>query len=157
MYGILGQQAPRWQVESWFNLPEGQIGIDVYDFKGKTVYLYCFQSWCPGCHKYGFPTLMEMQEQHQEVQFVAVQTVFEGFESNTLERARAVANHYDLKIPFGHDSGPDNNRSAIMKSYRTGGTPWIILIDHNGIVQFNDFHASIDQMNDLIRQIKAGS
>ncbi|NIR52253.1 hypothetical protein GWO43_27040 [candidate division KSB1 bacterium] len=58
--GILKQEAPSWEVEKWFNLPEKKGRLDVTDFKGRVVYLYCFQSWCPGCHKYGFPTLKQV-------------------------------------------------------------------------------------------------
>ena len=35
--GIMGQKAPPWTVEAWFNLPEGVERIDVADFKGKSV------------------------------------------------------------------------------------------------------------------------
>lgn len=54
-YGILGQRAPEWDVRQWFNLPDGKDTVDLGDYKGKVVYLYCFQSWCPGCHSSGFP------------------------------------------------------------------------------------------------------
>ena len=58
--GIMGQKAPAWSVETWFNLPEGVERIDVADFEGKVVYLFGFQSWCPGCHRHGFPTLKKV-------------------------------------------------------------------------------------------------
>ncbi len=43
--GILDRQAPGWGVSKWFHLPEGKTLLDIADFKGKVVYLYCFQSW----------------------------------------------------------------------------------------------------------------
>ena len=43
--GILGTTAPRWGVTDWFNLPDGSKSLDIGDFKGKVLYLYCFQSW----------------------------------------------------------------------------------------------------------------
>ena len=55
--GILNQQGPSWDVTRWYNLPDGQNNLDLKDLQGKVVYLYCFQSWCPGCHRYGFPTI----------------------------------------------------------------------------------------------------
>ena len=55
--GIFGQAAPVWDADQWFNLPEGVSSLNPADYKGKVIYLYCFQSWCPGCHKHGFPTL----------------------------------------------------------------------------------------------------
>ena len=50
-------QQPSWNIAQWLNLPKGQKNLDVGDCKGRVLYLYCFQSWCPGCHEYGFPTL----------------------------------------------------------------------------------------------------
>ncbi|MCH7878660.1 MAG: redoxin domain-containing protein, partial [candidate division Zixibacteria bacterium] len=58
--GILDRPAPDWSVEKWHNLPPGKQSLDISDYKGKVLYLYCFQSWCPGCHKHGFPTLQKM-------------------------------------------------------------------------------------------------
>lgn len=43
--GILNQPAPEWGVAQWFHLPEDKTRLDIGDFKGKVVYLYCFQSW----------------------------------------------------------------------------------------------------------------
>ena len=91
-YGIQGRNAPPWGVETWFNLPESKQRLDVHDFGSKVLYLYCFQSWCPGCHSSGFPTLQAMlgeYEGNHEVTFVAIQTVFEGFDANTLEKAQS--------------------------------------------------------------------
>ncbi len=143
-YGIRGQKAPEWNVDEWFNLPEATDKLSLQDFNGKVIYLYCFQSWCPGCHMHGFPTLRAVIEKFKgntSVAFVAIQTVFEGFESNTLERAKEVALQYGLEIPVGHDPGSENSIPNIMRDYRTGGTPWTILIDTEGIVRFNDYHA----------------
>ncbi len=78
--GILGRPAPSWGVQRWINLPDDATSLDVGDFEGKVLYLYCFQSWCPGCHSQGFPTLQTMIERYRDaddVAFVAVQTVFE--------------------------------------------------------------------------------
>lgn len=148
-YGIQDEKAPAWGVTTWFNLPDGKQALDRHDFDGKLLVVYCFQSWCPGCHSHGFPTLQALKaayEDRPDIAFVAIQTVFEGFEANTLARAKAIARQYQLDIPFGHDPGPDGQRSLVMQRYRTGGTPWTILIDRNGIVRFNDFHVDLDQM-----------
>ncbi len=140
--GILGKKAPAWKVDQWINLPEGKSSLDVSDYKDKVIYLYCFQSWCPGCHAHGFPTLQKLIEHYQnddDVVFVAVQTVFEGFSSNTPKRAWEIAKRYNLTIPVGH-SGSNGKKSELMKDYRTGGTPWAIIIDRNRVVRYNDFH-----------------
>lgn len=156
--GILGQAAPELGVESWINLPAGKKTIRLADYRGKVVYLYCFQSWCPGCHSHGFPLLSKMVSHYQgqdDVVFLAVQTVFEGFSTNTRKAANQVATKkFGLNIPIGHDVGPDGRRSIVMRRFRTGGTPWTILIDKQGVVRFNGFGSNLrpaDAIEDIDR------
>lgn len=41
---------------------------------------------------------------------------------------------------MGHDSpSHESDRPYIMKAYRTGGTPWTVIIDKQGRIRFNDF------------------
>ena len=47
-------------------------------------------------------------------------TIFEGFDTNTLDSAREVAQRYELDIPVGHDPGPNRSGSILMRRYRTG-------------------------------------
>lgn len=154
--GIKGSPAPSLGVTEWFNLPHGEKSFDISNFGGKVIYLYCFQAWCPGCHKYGFPTLQQVQERYKDdpnVGIMAVQTVFEGFSSNTLQRGKEISKQYKLDIPFGQ-SGTPSERSTVMSRYRTGGTPWTIIIDKNGVVQYNDFHISPEKAFGLIDELK---
>ena len=161
VYGILGEQAPAWGVQRWYNLPAGKRDLELEDYSGSVVYLYSFQSWCPGCHSSGFPTLravIDMFRDASDVAFVAVQTVFEGFEVNTAAKAEEVAKRYELTIPVGHDPGPDNSGSVLMRRYRSGGTPWVVVIGKDGFVHFNEFHASagpICKLIDLLRRQKS--
>lgn len=147
--GIVGQSAPAWQgLDTWFQLPKGRKALDVSDFKGKVVYLYFFQSWCPGCHSRGFPTLKQVRQVYgdrKDVVFVAVQTVFEGFGTNTAQRALSTVRDFGLDIPTAHDAGPQDSGSLLMKRYRSGGTPWTVLIDRKGVVRFNGFRLHPDQ------------
>ena len=154
--GILGQKGPLWQVDQWVQLPGDRNTLDVNDLQGKVVYLYCFQAWCPGCHRHGFPTLQEMIAHYhgqEDVVFVAVQTVFEGFSANPPSRVKEMAQRYRLKIPMGH-SGSPQKRSTLMQRYRTGGTPWTIIIDRQGVVRFNDFHIQPDAAGRLIDHLR---
>jgi len=153
--GILGKPAPQWSVEQWLNLPPGKKKIEIQDFHGKVLYLFCFQSWCPGCHSSGFPTLQKVItrfKDNDEVAFVAIQTVFEGFSSNTIDHAKQVARKYKLTIPVGQ-SGAPGKRSQVMARYRTGGTPWVVIIDREGVVRYNAFHIDVDQAATLIRKV----
>ena len=155
--GILGKEAPSWGVDTWIQLPDEKTRIDVDDFRGKVLYLYCFQSWCPGCHSHGFPTLQALIKKYKEdpdVEFVAVQTVFEGFQTNSPEAGWKTAEKYGLEIPIGH-SGSKEGHSTVMSRYRTGGTPWTIVIDRNGTIRYNDFHIKISEAEQLIEALKS--
>ena len=154
--GIVGQQAPEWDVSEWHQLPQGKKDLDIADYKGKVLYLYFFQSWCPGCHSSGFPNLKKLHDKYKNdpnVEFAVIQTTFEGHRINTAAKLKPTAAKYGLPIPFGQSSG--GGTPAIMTKYRTGGTPWVVLIDKTGMVQFNGFHLdpktaswAIDQLKD---------
>ena len=144
--GIVGQQAPKWETSKWIGLPAGKTSFDINDVKGKVTYLYFFQSWCPGCHQRGFPTLKALEEKfrdEKDVQFVAIQTTFEGHRTNTPDKLETMSKRYNLKIPFGQSKGTSGT-PKIMREYRTGGTPWVIVIDKQGKVVFNDYHIDRD-------------
>ncbi len=157
--GIRNQSAPALGVSQWLNLPKGKTSLDLADHQGKATCLYGFQSWCPGCHKHGFPTLKEIITRYDSdtnVAIVVVQTAFEGFQSNGFEQAKQTAKRYDLKIPIGQ-SGTAPEPSQLMQRYRTGGTPWIVIIDRRGVVRFNDFHVSAEATSRIIDNLKQAS
>jgi hypothetical protein len=89
------------------------------------------------------------------VAFVAIQTVFEGFGTNTSPKALATVKKYELDIPVGHDPGPKGGRSTILDRYRTGGTPWTIVIDRGGRVRYNAFSIDAEQAVELIERLLA--
>ena len=138
-------KAPEFQVNDWVNESGNKTNpIKLSDFKGQFKVVYCFQSWCPGCHSKGLPDLKMMVDalkDNNQIVFLAVQTVFEGHHSNTYEKMIETQKKYDLKIPFGHDVGDDGkSQSNIMRNYQTGGTPWFLFIDKHDKVVFSDFH-----------------
>jgi len=94
-------------------------------------------------------------EGNNNVAFLAIQTVFEGHDTNTYDKIIETQKKYDLKIPFGHDAGDDGkSRSNIMANYKTGGTPWFILIDNNDHIVFADFHLNVNGAIEVLKQIK---
>ena len=153
-YGIVGEQAPEWYIKSWIDKDGNPTAVSLKDLRGRIVFVLCFQSWCPGCHSSGFPTLQKIQElfkDSNEVKLLAIQTVFESFESNTEDKVRKEQIKYNLQMPMGHDPGED--RSTIMRDYHTGGTPWIIIIDKKGIVRYNDFHIDSSEAIEILRNL----
>lgn len=152
-------KAPEFDVKDWVDANGNKTEqIKLSDLDGNFKVVYCFQSWCPGCHSIGLPNLQKMVkalEGNDKVAFLAVQTVFEGHEANTYEKMVETQKKYDLNIPFGHDAGDDGkSRSNIMTNYKTGGTPWFILIDQNDNVVFADFHLNVDAAIDVLKSIK---
>jgi thiol-disulfide isomerase/thioredoxin len=145
--GIVGKEAPSLQGAAWVQTIDDVIPTIE---KGKVNYLFFFQSWCPGCHSHGFPTLQKLKEKFPDVNFIAVQTVFEGFNTNTKERAVADVKSFGLDIPVGHDGTP-GNPSPLMRVYRAGGTPWTVIIDKQGVVQFNGFRLSEEGGAEMLR------
>jgi len=158
-YGIEGENAPAFDVPYWIDADGNEsVQINLKDFDGQFKVIYCFQSWCPGCHSRGLPALQKMTKalsNNDDVVFLAVQTVFEGKHTNTKEKLLETQKKYNLKIPFGHDAGDDrtNNRSNIMYHYNTGGTPWFIFIDKNNKVVFNNFHLDVDKAIEFLKGI----
>jgi len=154
--GIEGEAAPELEVGYWIDANGEQSSFSVKESSGKWVFLKCFQNWCPGCHSSGFPTLKAFADEFHDnpkVAIAGIQTVFEGYNSNTVDDVRKLQLRYELPIVMGHDQGnPDTKElPSTMKSYRTGGTPWLVLIDPEGSVVFNDFH--VDRKS-LIKYVK---
>jgi len=152
-------KAPEFDVKDWIGADGKKIEqVKLSDFKGKFKIVYCFQSWCPGCHSVGLPSLQKMVNGlngSDKVAFLAIQTVFEGHHTNTYEKMVETQKKYNLKIPFGHDAGNDGkSRSNIMKNYQTGGTPWFIFIDQNDNVVFADFNINVEAAIEVLKSIK---
>jgi thiol-disulfide isomerase/thioredoxin len=151
-------KAPEWNVPIWVDGDGNkQDPIKLADFDGKFKVVFCFQSWCPGCHSIGFPSLKKMVEifkDSKKIVFLAVQTVFEGVEENTFEKLLENQKKYDLQIPFGQDNGDETteNLSNIMFHYQTGGTPWFLLIDEENHVVFSDFHIHTENAIEFLRE-----
>lgn len=158
-YGILGRQAPELSLVSWIN-GEGQHvpEVPLSELRGKVIYLYFFQDWCPGCQSHGFPTLKILYDtlkDDPDVVLLAVQTTFEGHFTNTAEKLRKNQLKYDLPISMAHDPGIEGQRlPETMLKYRSGGTPWTVVINKEGQVVFNQFNIAPDQAIDLIRRLK---
>ena len=156
--GIRDREAPELDIDYWIDAHGYPGSYSLAEQRGKWVYLYCFQDWCPGCHAHGFPALRKLSAafpDHPGLSVVAVQTVFEGFSSNTVDDVRKLQVKYELAIPMGHDAGdPEgDHRPDTMKRYRTGGTPWTVVINPAGTVIFNDFHINIDRFMEFIETV----
>lgn len=150
--GISHQRAPELRVPYWIDEYGKALAepLKLSDLGDGYKLLYCFQAWCPGCHSRGFPTLKRLVEKLEghDIGFAVIQTVFEGEKENTQDKISEMQVRYNLPIPFGHDPAVGRYPS-VMEDYRTGGTPWFILIDPTGEVIFNDFSLDADKLIEL--------
>ena len=155
-YGIEGHQAPGLDLDYWIDGHGKRTRFDMASLEGKWVFMKCFQNWCPGCHKYGFPALQKVHKafgDDDRVAIMAVQTTFEGFAINSKTSLRELQLRYQLPILMGHDAGdPDGDHfPQTMKDYRTGGTPWIVVIDPSGKVVYNEYHINPEGFIDYLK------
>src|SRR6185369_17324433 len=75
----------------------------------------------------------------------------------TAEKGFANQRRYALPIPFGHDAGADGRRSTLMQRYRSGGTPWFILIDPEGVVLFNHYELDAQHLIDYLHRAETAA
>ncbi len=155
--GIEGSEAPEIELDYWIDANGDPGKFSVLEARGKWVFLKCFQDWCPGCHSSGFPTLQKFSERfhdHPQVAIAGIQTVFEGYTTNTLEDVRKLQLRYELPITMGHDPGnPETHaRPVTMQRYRTGGTPWLILVNPAGVVVYNGFHVDSGKLIEYVAE-----
>ena len=153
--GITGQLAPQPAAEFWIDAQGQATRFSLADHKGKWIHLKFWQSWCPGCHAHGFPAMQKMAQafaNEPRVVNVALQTVFEGFWSNTANKVRATQQRYNLPIVFGHDPSNTKTGKGTMALYRSGGTPWHVVVNPKGVVVFNGFQINADAAIAHIRQ-----
>lgn len=150
--GIVGRPAPPLEHIRWINeagndrgpLTLGELG------QGFRV-LYFFQDWCSGCHAHGFPTFAALTEslRNKGIGLAAVQTVFEGSDVNTFNRLRENQRRYGLRVPFGHavpDPASATTVPPIMEAYRSGGTPWFVVIAPDGRVTYDGFQLDAESL-----------
>jgi len=145
-YGILGQTAPELDVSRWIDANGKEAkSFKLTNHKNKFIFMEFWQSWCPGCHKHGFPSIKKISDAFEDSEHfvaVAIQTTFEGFSTNTANKMLEIQKQYDLNIMIGHDAGDKENHPKTMRDYRSGGTPWAVLISPEGKVIYNDFSVS---------------
>jgi hypothetical protein len=157
--GIVGLRAPPLKHVRWIDengderspLTLAELG---HGFK----ILYFFQDWCAGCHRHGFPTFVTLAEglRDKRVGLAVIQTVFEGSEVNTFDRLQENQRRYGLRVPFGHavaDSATVDAVPMITESYRSGGTPWFVVIAPDSRVVYDGFLLAADGIVQALRPL----
>ena len=157
-FGILGQQAPELEVTTWIDGKGNETSFKLADHKGKFVFMEFWQYWCPGCHSHGFPGLKKISDAFKDSPHFAalsIQTVFEGSLINTKSKMDDIQDKYGFHdIVMGHETGEDHpsGQPSTMINYRSGGTPWAVIIAPDGKVIFNDFQINVEDAIDYLNK-----
>ena len=141
------QQAPELRVPWWID-GEGRsmAPLKLSDLGDGFKVIFCFQHWCPGCHSHGFPTLQKLIKAlgDRGFAFAAVQTVFEGAESNTFERLR------ETQLRYGEHSVRtrpcDRTRVVAHGGLRDARHAVVLVIDPLDEVLYSDFELDERQL-----------
>ncbi len=147
------------EVPYWIDSDGNPTSFRLAENRGKWIIINCFQHWCKGCHIYGLPDLQKLVTtfiHKSNIEIICIQTVFEGFETNTQDRLRETQLHYKLPIIMGHDPGEPGGLvlPSTMRIFGTKGTPWVIIVNPDGEVTFSDFRINV---NNLINMLIEGT
>jgi thiol-disulfide isomerase/thioredoxin len=159
--GIVGLPAPPLEHVRWIDENgDERSPLTLAELGRGFKILYFFQDWCVGCHRHGFPTFVTLADELRDkaVGLAAIQTVFEGSEVNTFDRLRANQQRYGLRVPFGHavaDSTSVDAAPAVMAAYRSGGTPWFVVIAPDDRVVYDGFLLAADGIVQALKPFAA--
>lgn len=131
--------APKWEVETWFNLRES---LSLEALRGKVIVLEAFQMLCPGCVSHGLPQAVRVHREFSpsEVAVVGLHSVFEHHAAMTPVSLQAFLYEYRIPFPVAVDApGDKGGVPRTMRAYRMQGTPTLILIDRQGRLRHHHF------------------
>lgn len=139
---VLGRAAPELLVEKWA-LPGEATPPRLSALKGKVVAMLFFQATCRSCHNVGFPLMQEIEKQlgaNPDLTTLYLQTTFEAHGENTFDAGRATVAKYGLKGPFAQDRRmPGSIVPATFQRFRAGMSPWIVIVDREGVVRYSGY------------------
>ena len=156
--GIMGEEAPKFNIGKWHQLPEGKDDLEITDFRGKTLVMLLFQYSTPNAHEEAFPMLKRLVEHFQgndEIAFLAIQAVGTNRNENTSDKMQAMAEKFELDIPFGHYVMVPEF-PGIVGGYKPEASPWWVVIDRKGKVEWNGPALNDDEAIENLEQMIAG-
>jgi len=157
---MIGKPAPHWKdVSHWVNLPEGKESLGPEDFRGKVLVLVFVQKSCQGSQQQMLPLIQNLATQaagqNAPLAFVAIQTAFQQFEQNTPEAVAEMAETHKITFPFGH-AGEEGSPPHVLYRYKAKGTPWLVLIDREGVIRESRYKFAgqelVDKINGLLQR-----
>lgn len=127
--------------------------VSLKDFKGKTIVLDFWSTWCVPCKK-SFPAMqmaVNEQKKNSNVKFLFIHT-WEKVENPLLEAKKYLTeNNYDFDLYMDY-----RNVNVATNSFKLNGIPTKFVIDKNGKIRFviNGFYGSdqdaVDELEVMI-------
>ena len=156
---LIGRAVPELMIEKW-DLPESTPAPRMHDLRGKVVAILLFQAACGACHSSGFPLFQEFEKQlgtSPDLVTLYVQTPFEMLLLNGFGQGQAMVKRYGVKGRFAQDRQlPGSVVPGTFKRFRADGTPWVVLVDRAGTVQFAGYpepqRGMVEKLRGLLAQ-----
>lgn len=151
---VLGQPAPELAVDEWLQLPGDPPTLA--GLRGRVVCLVFYQTGCPGSASHGFPTLSDLAgeyDMHPDVQVIGVHVSTRNFRRGTLQTARKAA--AALSCPVGHAG--EIKRPPEVAGFGVRATPWVVLIDREGVIQFSNAVIRTSALRERIEELVAAN
>ena len=122
---MVGQQAPDFKMVYL----DGKE-VDLEDFRGKTVVLYFWSTWCPTCWK-GMWFMNDLYVKNVAPNQIVVLAANIGFRDRQSEIKRFMKRR-DLKLPVTICS------TDVMAEFNISGIPAVFIIDDQGIIRHEE-------------------
>lgn len=124
----VGAKAPGWTLKTL----DGDKSISLSDFKGKTVMIEFWASWCPACRMANDENLKQLWEHNQTVADSNLVIIGVGLNLNgdTPAAQKAFAETKEYPWPLVFDEG-----AKVSDAYGVGVTPCVVVVSPDGSVE----------------------
>ncbi len=136
--------APEPEVSEWINAA-GPMRLA--DLRDRVVVIHAFQMLCPGCVSHGIPQAISVHNafSRDDVVVLGLHSVFEHHAVMGPQALKVFMHEYHIPFPVAVDQAePGNPIPRTMQTYALRGTPSLIVIDRQGVMQLNHFGRADD-------------
>ncbi|MDJ0570686.1 MAG: redoxin family protein [Pleurocapsa sp. MO_192.B19] len=133
--------APEFLVQKWLNVDEP---LSLEKLRDKVIAVFAFQMLCPACIERSIPQAKKVHQifSAEDVAVIGLHTVFEHHQAMQEESLKAFLYEYRVNFPVAIDLPAEDENDPIpqtMRTYRTQGTPTLLLFDRNGCLRKHKF------------------